>query len=195
MMTGSMKKALPFLIFAAAISASSMFLTASSVQSRPPSLYLSGGISDPSGELANGVEIGYHGAGKVGFQLEPRTEFLFGAEYHAFRFNRRNLPDLSGRFQSIMVGFDLKINLGIPKEPLVPYLIFGGGYANTDFTDTLTQIPPKNSFKADGDSRSYFEFGGGFEVKRAFLLFRLVNIFTEQAAGRFFSIGIGYKLL
>jgi len=194
-MTMLMDKTFKFLIWTASIVALTIYLIVPPVQSRSMSLYLSGGISDPSGELANGVEIGYHGAGKIGFQLEPRTEFLFGAEYHAFRFNRRNIPDLNGKFQSIMVGFDLKINLGIPKEPLVPYLIFGGGYANTDFTDTLTQIPPKNTFKADGDSRSYFEFGGGFEIKRAFLLVRYVNIFTEQADGRFFSIGIGYKLL
>ena len=124
-MTASIDKTSPSVFGAAVFLLTLNFVAVNSVQSRTPSLYLSGGISDPSGELANGVEIGYHGAGKIGFQLEPRTEFLFGAEYHAFRFNRRNLPDLNGKFQSIMVGFDLKINLGIPKEPLVPYLIFG----------------------------------------------------------------------
>ncbi len=162
---------------------------------RPLTLYLSGGISDPSGELANGMEVGYHGALKLGFQLEPRTEFLIGAEYHSMSTDHNRLPDISADFRAIMVGFDVKINLKIPEDPITPYLIVGGGYANIDFSDTLTQISKLNTFKADSDSQSYFELGGGFEIRRAFALVRFVNIFTEQADGRFISIGIGIKLL
>ncbi|HEX2897718.1 MAG TPA: hypothetical protein VHP63_06690 [candidate division Zixibacteria bacterium] len=177
-----------------AVSALLSFGIVSSTHSRPLNLYLSGGISDPSGELANAMEVGYHGAAKMGIQLEPRTEFLFGGEFHSMPTDHNRLPTVSSDFRAIMVGFDVKINVGIPEDPIVPYLLVGGGYANIDFTDTLTQITSGNTFKADSDSQSYFEIGGGFELKRAFMMVRFANIFTEQADGRFISIGIGYKL-
>jgi hypothetical protein len=161
---------------------------------RPMDLFFSAGISDPSGELANAMEVGYHGAVKLGIQLEPRTEFLFGGEFHSMPTDHNRQPNLSADFRAIMVGFDVKINVGIPEDPIVPFLMVGGGYANIDFTDTLTQITSGSTFKADSDSQSYFELGGGFELKRAFALVRFVNIFTEQADGRFISIALGYKL-
>lgn len=162
-----------------------------SADARPIDLYLSGGISDPTGELATGMEIGYHGAIKLGFQLETRTDFLIGAEFHSMPTDHNRLPDISADFRAIMVGFDVKINLKTPEDPISPFLVVGGGYANIDFSDTLTQL---NTFRADSDSHSYFELGGGFELKRAFMMVRFANIFTEQADGRFISIGIGYKL-
>ncbi|MGH8015473.1 MAG: hypothetical protein ACREBV_04730 [Candidatus Zixiibacteriota bacterium] len=171
-----------------------VFGIAGQAHSRPMALYLSGGISDPTGELATGMEVGYHGAAKLGFQLEPRTEFLIGGEFHSMPTDHNRLPDVNANFRAIMIGFDVKINVGIPEDPIVPFLVVGGGYANIDFSDTLTQISGGSSFKADSDSQSYFELGGGFEIKRAFALIRFVNIFTQQADGRFISIGIGYKL-
>jgi hypothetical protein len=161
--------------------------------SRPIDLYLSAGISDPSGELGSGMEVGYHANMKAGFQLEPKTEFLIGVEYHSMPTDHNRLPDVDADFRAIMIGFDLKVNLRVPEDPITPYLVVGGGYANIDFSDTLTQVSSGSTFKADSDSQSYFELGGGFELQRAFLLVRFVNIFTEQADGRFISVGIGYK--
>ncbi len=172
----------------------SVFGNADKADSRPLGLYVSGGISDPTGELGSGMEVGYHGVAKLGFQLEPRTEFLIGGEFHSMPTDHNRLPDVSADFRAIMIGFDVKINVGIPEDPIEPFLIVGGGYANIDFTDTLTQIRKVNTFRADTDSQSYFELGGGFEIKRAFALIKFVNIFTELADGRFISIGIGYKL-
>ena len=70
-------------------------------------------------------------------------------------------------------------------------MIVGGGYANIDFTDTVTQVG--SGFSADSDSKSYFELGGGFGLQRFFALVRFVNILTEFSDGRFISIGVGYK--
>jgi hypothetical protein len=159
----------------------------------PISLYLSGGISDPAGELGTAMEVGYHVNAKVGFQLEPRTEFLLGGEIHSLPTDHNRLPDISANFRAMMFGFDVKINVRIPEDPIVPFLIVGGGYANIDFTDTVTQIGSGNVFIADSDSRSYFELGGGFELKQAFALVRFVNIITEQADGRFISLAVGYR--
>ena len=184
---------LQYLYSVIAVSAFSTIGFASMSHSRPLNLYVSAGISDPSGELASAMEVGYHGAAKMGIQLEPRTEFLFGGEFHSMPTDHNRLPTVSSDFRAIMVGFDVKINVGIPEDPITPFLLVGGGYANIDFTDTLTQITSGNTFKADSDSQSYFELGGGFELKRAFAMIRFVNIFTEQADGRFITIGIGYK--
>lgn len=164
------------------------------VFAKPISLYASAGVSDPAGQLGSAMEVGYHGNAKVGFQLEPRTEFLIGAEFHSMPTDHNRQPDISADFRAIMVGFDVKVNVGIPEDPIAPFLIVGGGYANIDFTDTLTQVGTgDNVLKANSSSQSYFELGGGFELKRAFALVRFVNIFTEFADGRFISIGIGYR--
>ncbi len=185
-----MKKFSAFMAIEAALVVLAAFCFVKTADCRMPSIYLSGGLSDPNGDLASSMEVGYHGAAKIGFQLEPKTEFLIGAEYHSMRTDHNRLPDVNANFRAILVGFDLKINLKIPEDPITPYLVFGGGYANIDFSDTLTLI---SGLIANSDSHSYFELGGGFEVKKAFALMKLVNIFTEHATARFFSIGIGYK--
>jgi len=165
-----------------------------SVSAKPLSLYVSGGISDPSGELASGVQVGYYGASRIGLRIDPRTEVLAGMDYHSFNLDKLQLAGVTGRFWTLMVGFDMKMDLGIPREPINPFLIFGGGYAKIDFSDTLTQIIGSSTFKADSDSKTYVEFGGGFELSQLFAVVRFVNIFTEQADGRFFSAGLGFKL-
>jgi len=175
-----------------AVTAVVMLLSNSSVSARPLGLYLSGGISDPAGSLAEAMEVGYHVAAKLGLQLEPRTEFLFGGEFHSMPSDHNRLPEISTDFRTILVGFDVKINVGIPEDPIEPFLIVGGGYANIDFSDRVTAV---GGVTADSDSHSYFELGGGFEIKRAFALVRFVNVFSNQSSGaRFISIGIGYRL-
>lgn len=192
-----MKKTMPFLICIATISVASSFLAVPSVQSRPLSLYLGGGFSDPNGELATSMDGGFYGGAKAGFQIDIRTEFLAALDYQQFSIDKTQFPATDGNFRAILVGFDIKMDMvnHAPHEPIIPFIIAGGGYANIDFTDTLTALPGVSNFRAKSDSKTYVEFGGGFEIGQLFALIRFINIFKEADDARFLSAGIGIKLL
>lgn len=187
-MNRRLKKTIQLLANALALAIAFGFLSANTCECSPISLYLGSGFSIPNGD---NTIAGYYGEAKAGLKIDTRTELLIGADFHNFGINKNKFPAVNGSLRTILVGFDFKMDMVTPtsKEPLVPFLIIGGGYANTDLTDALTALPGANSFSVNSESHRYFEFGGGFKFGQLFALFRMIG-----AGDSFFSAGIGIKV-
>ncbi len=177
-------------------------VSASGSDDKTVAIYGSIGLSDPTGDLAVGADLGFYGLTRLSIAMSNRIEVTFGVDYHSFGLD---VPDdldisqkkaLSGqKFTATLFNGGLKINPGEIEAELMPFLIAGGGIALVNFSGSVTGFSyPGGTINADSDIRPYMEFGGGFEFGQIQAWLKFSNVFLQGSDARFISFGIGGKL-
>lgn len=112
--------------FAAALGA--LIVPASLPGQRPVSLGLAGGASIPSGELREGVDVGWHGlATIVVSSLMHPLGLRIDVAYNRFAYSDVT-PALAGEYQSTgSATLNFTYRLPMTNSPMSPYLISGLG--------------------------------------------------------------------
>ena len=171
-------------------------VSASDSESKSVALYGSIGFSDPNGDLAAGVEIGFYGLTRLSFIMSNRIEVTLGLDYHSFALQNSGEIFLIGKkFSATLFGGGLKINPGELDAEVKPFLIAGGGIAMVDFSDPLIGFSYLDgTIIADSDIRPFIEFGGGFEVGQFQVWAKISNVFLQGSDARFITFGVGGKL-
>ncbi len=159
---------------------------------KPMSFYLGGGLSVPTGDLGDGWKLGFHGLGRVGFNVAPKLDILAGIDYHTFSVDDQGVSGVSGgAISTINFVGDLKVNLGAPGMSTNPFVLGGVGLAIASISD-LT-IAGLGTFSFDSESKMFVEVGGGVEFNKFFVQGRYVNIFTEGSSISYLPITVGVK--
>ena len=171
-------------------------VSASGSDDKTVAIYGSIGLSDPTGDLAVGADLGFYGLTRLSLAMSQRIEVTFGIDYHSFGLDASENIVFSGqKFSAILFNGGLKINPGEIEAELMPFLIAGGGIALVNFSGSVTGFSyPGGTINADSDIRPYMEFGGGFEFGQIQAWLKFSNVFLQGSDARFISFGIGGKL-
>lgn len=153
--------------------------------------YVSAGLSLPTGDLGDGWKLGYHLAGRMGFDVAPKVRILVGVGLHAFPLDDRGTGVDGGNITVVPIMADIKLNLGLPGASANPYLLGGIGMANLSFSDLTYQ----GQLWLKGESETDFavEIGGGVDFDRFFVQGKFVNVFTEGSDLTFIPFSFGLK--
>ncbi len=158
---------------------------------KPISFYLGGGVSIPTGDLGDGWKMGFHGLGRLGFNVAPKLDILAGLDYHTFSLDDQGVSGLSGgAISTINLTGDLKVNLGAPGMSSNPFVLGGVGLAIESASDLTT---PLGTFTFDTESDLFIEVGGGVEFNKFFIQGRYVNIFASGSSISYLPITAGVK--
>ena len=105
-----------------------LFTTPSLHAQRPVSLGLAGGASVPSGNLREGVDIGWHALATIAVSTFKQPLGLrLDVAYNRFAYND-DVPALSDEFQSTASAtLNFMYRLPMTNSPMSPYLISGAG--------------------------------------------------------------------
>jgi len=159
---------------------------------KPMSFYLGGGVSVPTGDLGDGWKLGFHGFGRVGFNVAPKLDILAGLDYHTFSVDDQGVSGIEGgALSTINITGDLKVNLGTPAMSANPFVLGGVGLAIESVSD-LT-IAGLGTFSFDSESDVFIEVGGGAEFNKFFIMGRYVNIFSSGSSISYLPITVGVK--
>ena len=159
---------------------------------KPMSIYLGGGVSVPTGDAGDIWKFGFHGLGRVGFNVAPKLDILAGVDFHTFSFDDQGASGFSGGgLTSINLTGDLKVNLGAPGMSTNPFVLGGVGLGIAKASDlTVTGV---GTFVGDSESKAFIEVGGGAEFNKFFILGRYVSIFTSGSSISYIPITVGVK--
>ena len=156
--------------------------------------YVGAGVSAPTGLLEQFGRRGFHFWGRVGYSVTANTELTFGPDYHTFdRDNRGQFGTYGGRFYTLMLGMDLKYNLGNDRELRNPYIFVGMGWA---FMEVLPLTTLQTGTRRSETAESvYLEGGAGIELDWVFLQAKVVRIPKRYVGDKLthFPISIGLK--
>jgi len=157
--------------------------------------YVGAGVSIPTGLLEEYGRRGFHLWGRVGYALTPNTEISIGPDYHTFdRENRGQFGTHGGRFYTLMLGVNIKRNLGKDPEQNNPYIFAGGGWAFMEVLPLTTIAEGTQRFRsAEG---IYLEGGAGVELNWVFLQIKIVRVAKPYIGDRLthfpFSVGLRF---
>ena len=169
-------------------------MTASAqVPAKPFTVYGSVGLSMPMSPdyFKDGYKMGFHGNAQLGFNAFPKTEFLVNLGYHSLSADFGDVTGYDGgTLSAILVGGDLKFNLGVPTAPIKPFVFAGAGIAVLSMSDLTT---PFGTYTVDSENKFYFEIGGGVEFTQFFVRVKYVNVATEDDATALIPISVGMK--
>ena len=158
---------------------------------KPVDFYLGVGASIPTGDLADGWNIGFHATGRAGFSVAPKLELLVGADFHTFSLDNQ-VPNIDGgSHSSINLSVGLKIDLSTLDMSASPYLLGGGGLAIWSIGDIT--IPGFGVSMSDSESDFFIEAGVGVVLNRLFLQAKYVNIFSEGSSISYIPFTLGVK--
>ncbi len=157
--------------------------------------YFGTGISVPTGSLEDGGRRGFHFWGRIGYTLTPTTELSIGPEYHTFdRDNRGQFGTYGGRLYTLMLGVNIKRNLGADPEFMNPYLFAGGGWAFMEVLPLTTIARGKERFESANGV--YLEGGFGLELGWILLQVKVVRVAKRYIGDRLthfpFSVGLRF---
>lgn len=156
--------------------------------------YVGTGVSAPTGLLEQFGRRGFHFWGRVGYSVTAGTELTFGPEYHTFdRDNRGQFGTYGGRFYTLMLGMDLKYNLGNDRELRNPFIFVGMGWA---FMEVLPLTTPQTGTRRFETAEGvYLEGGAGIELDWVFLQAKVVRIPKRYIGDKLthFPISVGLK--
>lgn len=185
----------------------------------PIKLYAGGGLTLPNkpADFKSYYNTGFHGMIGVGMKAFPFIEGIGKIEYHKFS------SDISeevsgGEFNTLLLGVDAKVAVGIPGIPVKPYAIVGAGLAkvtqkNFDIPDGINDEVKTlaNGLSINDQTKLYYNLaiGGEYGLLPAITLFaegRLINIGTSQdteisvspsfdSDTRLWAVTIGVKVL
>ncbi|MCH7691602.1 MAG: outer membrane beta-barrel protein [candidate division Zixibacteria bacterium] len=158
---------------------------------KPVDFYLGVGASIPTGDLADGWNIGFHATGRAGFSVAPKLELLVGADFHIFGLDNQVTNIEGGSLSSINLSGDLKIDLGTPDMSASPYLLGGGGLAIWSIGDIT--IPGFGVVRSDSESDFFIEAGVGVVLNHLFLQVKYVNIFSKGSSISYIPLTVGVK--
>jgi hypothetical protein len=157
--------------------------------------YVGTGISTPTGLLEDGGRRGFHFWGRVGYALTPSIEISFGPDYHTFdRDNSGQFGTNGGRLYTLMLGADIKRNLGTDPEISNPYVFAGVGWAYMKVLPLTTLARGTQRFEsAEG---LFLEGGLGVELDWVFLQAKVVRVakrYVGDGLTHFpFSVGLRF---
>ncbi len=174
---------------------------------KPFNMYLGGGGSLPSGDLADGWKMGFHGTCRFGVPLASKMELTIGADFHTFALDMAGIRGIvsipagfdvdGGAFTALLLGGDIKLNLGVPNTNMNPYLFGGGGMASLSISDiTVTETSTGVSNTAPGpesETKAFFEFGAGVEMGKIFIQGKYVSIQAEGESINYIPFSLGFK--
>ena len=160
-------------------------------------VYVGGGLSLPSGDLADGWKTGFGATGAIGitvapsFQIVPKVEFhTFGLDADKFLAELEDVlgEDLNGvtidggSFSAIMFGADGRFAFGLPEAKMKPFVFGGLGMAIAKISDiTASYEGESETVLGTSETKLYFNFGAGIEFEAS----PTMNIFIQ---GRYVSI-------
>lgn len=194
-----MKKVLVNVFVAVALLATAALVTPQTQAQEPVksvSFMLGAGIGMPTGDLSDGWKMGFHGTGRVGFEVAPKIDILAGLDYHLFPID--DMGDASvdgGTLSTLNIGGDAKLNLGTPEMSANPFLLGGFGMAIYTISDLTYDDPGLGTVTVSFSSETdlFIEIGGGVEFNQFFLEGRYVNIFSEGSSISYIPFSLGVK--
>ncbi len=168
---------------------------------KPFNMYLGGGGSLPSGDLADGWKMGFHGIGRLGMAMAPKMELLFGADFHTFGLDLPDEADVDGgAFSAILIAGDVKLNLGVPNSNMNPFVFGGGGMASISISDMTGEMynPSTDQFETvtvsfESETKAFFEFGAGVEMGKMFIQGKYVSIQADGESINYIPFSLGFK--
>ena len=136
------------LLILALILAFTAMTASAQVPAKPMTIYGGVGMSLPTSpdEFKDFWSMGFHGLGAVGFNAAPKLQLLGKIEYHNFAFDWGDIPGDGGAISFLMIGGDVKLNLGVPLAPTKPFILGGVGMATASIdlpgaaSETGTQV-------------------------------------------------------
>jgi len=181
-------------------------LTAASASARVNpkqfTLYFGGGITapiSPDSSFRDRYKSGMHGLGDVGFQMSPLIQTVLKVEYHSLSrdWEAEGLSGLSGAtLQALLTGFDVRLEIGLPKMPVKPFGFAGLGIAALSYSGVSKsangEIIPEDA------SKLYFNIGWGLDLKAgpslsAFVQMSYVRVATSGESTSFTPLTVGLK--
>jgi len=175
----------------------------------PISLHVGGAVSIPNSPkaFADYYKTGFHGWGGIGYKFMPNFQAVGKVEFHSFALDIDSDPilasqDITGGHNNMwMAGLDGRYSFSLPKAPLTPFVLAGGGFARMSVTDLeggSSLVASFNEYKPEAVTDVYFNVGAGVELKTSpmwnlFFQVRYVSIATEGEASSFIPISVGLK--
>lgn len=117
----------------AAVTVAALFTAASLPAQRPVSLGIAGGASIPSGDLRDGVDVGWHALATIAVStLMQPLGLRLDVAYNRFAFSD-DVPALADEYQSTgSATLNFTYRLPMTNSPVSPYLISGLGAYRTE---------------------------------------------------------------
>ncbi|HEX6588632.1 MAG TPA: outer membrane beta-barrel protein [Longimicrobiales bacterium] len=118
---------------------------------------VAGGASIPVGDLADGVDVGWHAMGTVALTslMQPMSLRLDGA-YNSFGLSDEGGPDAGESVTVISGTLNLAYRLPLTDSPFSPYVIAGLGGYNSDCTAEGCEGTTKFGWNAGAGTKLYF---------------------------------------
>ena len=158
---------------------------------KPVDFYIGVGAGVPTGDLADGWKLGFHGLARVGFSVAPKLDVLAGLDYHTFPIDDLGVPSVSGgSFSTINITGDLKVNFGMAGASSNPFLLGGVGLSIYSISDLSVGTV---TVEFDSESDIFIEVGGGVEFNKFFAQIKYVNIFAEGISISYIPFTVGVK--
>lgn len=163
-------------------------------QLKPLTLYLGGGITNPtSDKLDNGWKRGVHAAAALGIRVGGRTELMLRFGIHTLGADKTFYSIAEGgRFTSVVYGGGLKFNFGLPLIPIKAFLLGGAGVAVLNVSDVIPSIPqvPLTARR----NRPYFSVGTGLSIGPYWGQIRIITAKADGDRFTFVPWTVGIKL-
>lgn len=163
-------------------------------QLKPLTLYLGGGITNPtSDKLDNGWKRGVHAAAALGIRLGSHSELMLRAGVHSLGADKTFYSIAEGgRFTAVVYGAGLKYNFGLPLVPFKAFLLGGAGAAVLNVSDVFPPTPqvPLTARR----NRPYFSVGAGLSIGPYWGQIRVITSKADGDTFTFVPLTVGIKL-
>ena len=159
---------------------------------------LGGGISIPTGDLADGWLLGFNCFGSGGYIFHKNFGTRLDLQYNIFPFDNKNVSGISGgTFGILSVKADFLAGDFTIGSKIIPYGIFGIGFYIRSISDIT--ISGLGTVKGDSETDFGIGVGGGvgFKFAKNMAFFgeaQFNNIFSEGSSTTYipFKVGIMY---
>lgn len=158
---------------------------AQSAATRPLTLGLSGGLSIPSGDFADGLESGFNVTAHVNFRPAMWTSARFRGDVS---FDRWDVEASDITTRSIGVTGNIVYDFPVPSTAMIrPYVLGGAGVFNGKASAPLAESTTDVGVQAGGGLSFLL---AGFST---FAELKLVNVFSEGTSTRWIPLTFGVR--
>jgi hypothetical protein len=163
---------------------------------RPVSFGISGGLSLPSGDLADGLNSGFNVTGHIMLRPASFTNLSFRGDVNFDRFGAKDVGGVSGEdFNFRFLGGTANAVYAFPQSTpgmVRPYVLIGAGMQNFKGTESTGASESSNSV-----TKPHVQAGGGVNFQLSgfttFIEAKYVNVFTEGSSSAFIPITFGIR--